>query len=104
MTDPPKKLPWFQYHLSTAIVMMFVASGLLWLNMQRNHHSYGWPLPFIAVWHVDYFSPSGPWESYEMRYDPIPWGIALNVVIWLAIMLGVGVFCEWLIRRRERQP
>ncbi|MCY3021414.1 MAG: hypothetical protein NTW87_20560 [Planctomycetota bacterium] len=30
----PKRRPWFQFHLSTAIVLMFVAAGLLWLNIR----------------------------------------------------------------------
>jgi hypothetical protein len=33
MTDAPKKRFWFQFHLSTAIVMMFVAGVLLGLNV-----------------------------------------------------------------------
>jgi hypothetical protein len=57
---------WLQIHLSTAIVMMFVAGGLLWLNLRPQQRvvidteigndSYepvlerrpnpGWPLPF----------------------------------------------------------
>ena len=32
MTDAPKKRPWFQFHLSTAVVLMFVAGGLMWAN------------------------------------------------------------------------
>ena len=36
MSEQPQKRPWFQYHLSTAIILMFVASGLLWLNMRLN--------------------------------------------------------------------
>jgi hypothetical protein len=26
--------PWFQFHLSTAMILMFVAAGLLWANMR----------------------------------------------------------------------
>jgi hypothetical protein len=33
VTDAPPKRPWFQFHLSTAIVLMFVAAGLMWLNV-----------------------------------------------------------------------
>jgi len=32
MDEKPKKRPWFQFQLSTAVVLMFVAAGLLWLN------------------------------------------------------------------------
>ena len=33
MTDKPRR-PWFQIHLSTAIVLMFVAGGLVWANIR----------------------------------------------------------------------
>ena len=35
-TPKPKRRAWFQFHLSTAIVLMFVAAGLLWLNMRAR--------------------------------------------------------------------
>src|SRR5438105_4088179 len=40
MTDSPKRR-WFQIHLSTAIVLMFVAGGLLWMNLM--------PAQFILI-------------------------------------------------------
>jgi len=36
MSDAPKKRPWFQYHLSTAVILMFVASALLWKDVHRE--------------------------------------------------------------------
>ncbi len=33
MTEPPRRKR-FQFHLSTAIVMMFVAGGLSWANLR----------------------------------------------------------------------
>lgn len=36
MDEKPRKRPWFQFHLSTAVVLMFVAAGLLWLNMPET--------------------------------------------------------------------
>lgn len=38
MSDKPTHR-WFQFHLSTAIVLMFVAGGLLWLNF-RNYREH----------------------------------------------------------------
>src|SRR5437868_13219387 len=40
-TPPPRKR--FQFHLSTAIVMMFVAGGLIWANVRgyKAEHIYG---------------------------------------------------------------
>src|SRR6476660_9027182 len=39
-TPPPRKR--FQIHLSTAVVMMFVAAGLIWANIyERRHNALG---------------------------------------------------------------
>ena len=35
MTDKPRR-PWFQLHLSTAIVTMFVAGGMIWANVTER--------------------------------------------------------------------
>ena len=34
----PKKRPWFQFHLSTAAALMFVAGGLMWANMRDSRY------------------------------------------------------------------
>src|SRR4051794_22733661 len=64
MSDKPRR--WFQIHLSTAIVLMFVASGLLWLNLKDFYNSQldysafspevrhvGWPVRVHFRWDVD---------------------------------------------------
>ncbi|HYG74258.1 MAG TPA: hypothetical protein VEK08_04560 [Planctomycetota bacterium] len=55
------KRRWFQLHLSTCVVLMFVAGGLIWANAQVRtqairtgeltaiRHERGWPL---TCWHV----------------------------------------------------
>ena len=60
MAEPAKRKPW-QIHLSTAIVLMFVAGFLLWLNFtpgqrfdpQRGINlpetNLGWPLPIYGT-------------------------------------------------------
>lgn len=93
---------WFQLHLSTCVVLMLAAGGLLGLNLQRQRASYGWPLPIIVMWHADHVSPSGSW-SYKVHYDPYPPGIAINPIIWLSLLASCGAVCEWLIRRRKRR-
>ena len=35
--DSHPKRPWFRFHLSTCIVLMFVAGALLGLNLERQH-------------------------------------------------------------------
>lgn len=49
MSEQPKKRPWFQFHLSTAVALMFVAAGLLWLNMNSQ----------VAFMHWDGTAASG---------------------------------------------
>ncbi len=53
------RLPKLQLHLTTCIVLMFVAGGLLWMNLTPTHAakpyfsyeiSYGWPLAVRSGW------------------------------------------------------
>src|SRR5205807_1432561 len=84
-TPPPRKR--FQIHLSTAIVMMFVAGGLMWANRTNRgsyevdeyvgsdcdevsfyETSYGWPLTFIhGRGYSDEFGPSIPRRIHKER-------------------------------------
>jgi len=115
----PKKGPWFQYHLSTAIVLMFVAAGLLWANMHwskadLNWGGYsqarGWP------WHLQEWPINR--DANEGSVVPILWnqtdedpfkphlritGLVLNTIAAFAILGAIAFLCEWRIRRRERQ-
>ena len=113
MTDAPQERPWLQFHLSTAVVLMFVAAGLLWLNMR--------PLP-IGAWIPAEPLREGaqiPWHGWPLmtRYtvftlsneemDGGYWNwqnCAFNALCAVVILLAVGMFCEWLLRRRERRP
>ena len=118
MTDKPRRA-WFQLHLSTAIVMMFVAGGLLWANLivtrieepgkkdwYRNGppkygwlEYYGWPKPAFtrfpiwvgsAVWRE-----SGVNETFVWQYA------AIDVATAAAVLFATLFACEWLVRRRE---
>jgi hypothetical protein len=77
MNDAPEKRPWFQYHLSTAIVLMFVTGGLMWPNLQQQvqaevfvsgpasyqvirTESFGWPFRFRCA-----FRPLGTITAAE---------------------------------------
>lgn len=111
MPEPPPRKR-FQLHLSTAIVLMFVAGGLIWANTQtriikfifRNGTfeflAYGWPC--IAA------------GKYSNKDTGILRGIKfgdedgklshLNLFIdigaALLILLTTWLVCEWLIRHR----
>ena len=128
MSDAPKKRPWLQFHLSTAVVLMFVAAGLLWLNMPKQTYSakdakvtaivpggadatpppapfpmdvwqQGWPLEWRLVLE-DTIGGVSPPRHEETGY----WNLTLDIGAALAMLSVVGVACEQIIRRRERRP
>ena len=98
MTKPPRLKRRFQIHLSTAIVMMFVAGGIIWAsqpilmtlidfetNRRYIRNFYGWPFRAIS-------------ENVVLTHD-LP--IALDVITAMTILVSVYFLCEWLIRRRS---
>ena len=116
---------WFQIHLSTAIVLMFVAGALMWANFremppetERQHYAseeaydsavfdrvfsnlyWGWP----CVVYEQYV----PYGMVRWKDDPLPYkwnwkGVAINALTALAILGGVAVICESIIRRQDRR-
>ena len=117
------KRRWFQIHLSTAIVLMFVAGGLVWLNVRQHTVNfsvieYGWPMAAYGdsateVIHkaILFFSSDpetvagnlppeeGGWGGVLAR---IRWrGVATNAVVTLVILLTTVRLSEHLIRRGE---
>jgi hypothetical protein len=129
MSDKPHRA-WFQFHLSTAILLMFVAGVLLWANIRTNEHP---PAPAEATYRIqnDFRDAWIQWATDSSTYSSYGWPCAVysdSLTIdeieaafagtplksrWhitsLAVNLGVGftillatVFpCEWLIRRRR---
>src|SRR5882724_9345134 len=115
---PPPRRARFQIHLSTAIVLMFVAGGLIWANARVRtetfRHSpevnpwkeilnkYGWPL--TAFWNYEDFdelsngsegaSPRNPRDN-SISY---PFAV-VDVASALIILFAVCFLCEGLIRR-----
>ena len=105
MPGPPCRKR-FQFHLSTAIVLIFAAGGLMWANM-RNHFgteqwvtigsdgvprtitagAWGWPLTVIG-------QRRGMWATVSF------FGTAFNFVFALTVLFYFYHICEWLIRRR----
>jgi hypothetical protein len=106
MSEPPRRKH-FQIHLSTAIVMMFVAGLLIWANVRRNYtntpgetyYSYGWPDP------VYYYAKATVMEASGFGFGAQPFFI--NAIIAFDALWLVWKISEWLIRRhaiRIRQP
>jgi hypothetical protein len=74
MTEPPPRQR-FQFHLSTAIVLMFVAGAVMWANIRGTDHDYG-ELGLITIMNVQ------------------------HLVVAILILSAVWFLCEWLIRHR----
>lgn len=107
----------FRIHLSTAIVLMFVASGLLWANIsQRARYatnyfdqgelyiaSHGWPFGVSYQWIV--LGNEEMAQAPLSKFDPqIHWlNIGANTAIALTILFACGCLLEWRIRRRGSQ-
>src|SRR5258708_6741202 len=123
--SPPPPCKRFQIHLSTAIVMMFVAGALIWANTTGNESwhrwmtdetwagesqpgwsdvilvKYGWPLAG-----TEYF-PHGNYRDHRGRLNVhFDWTDnhyskwAINGFVGTIILFSVWRLCEWLIRRR----
>jgi uncharacterized membrane protein len=118
MTKPPPRNR-FQFHLSTAIVMMFVAGALIWANCsERIHNSHfhdsknfidvdlriferGWPIT-ADTWILDRtdsndFSGQLNVDKWNIRITKY---IIIDVLIAITTVFIVCFLCEWLIRRR----
>ncbi|MCY3018878.1 MAG: hypothetical protein NTW87_07610 [Planctomycetota bacterium] len=116
MSDAPKKRPWLQFHLSTAVVLMFVAAGLLWLNMRDRHSlfletvwatQYGWPFVAAEKPRYQYVIPGSPTiitGPAANRIHVSIVGVVADCIVALVVLFVVGVLCERLIRRKERRP
>src|SRR6185295_6096720 len=102
-TPPPRKR--YQIHLSTAIVMMFVAGALMWANFARfdTHYSdphckiYGWPCKFMQVY------DNGFVLIYAFNHSMQPYGMlwtSTDCVVWIGSLYLSWFLPEWLIRRR----
>ena len=127
MSDNPKRRFW-QIHLSTAVVLMFVTGSILCLNVCCRRHL-GWQYhekAFLGAnvtgvqedYLKDPFEIGWPLYSIRNFVEVSPMMVKSSpvyLVSWSAIMtnLIVGLFCifmatltcEFLIRRREgRKP
>jgi hypothetical protein len=111
----PQERPWFQFHLSTAVVLMFVAAGLLWLNVAGESHpggssgewtELGWPR---GISRYDHYQDGTLDNSVWMPSAGNGWGgsilpaITANCAAALTILVLIAVCAEWLIRRKQHR-
>jgi len=128
MTDAPKKRPWFQIHLSTSIVLMFVAGGLVWANVspieivRRERRGVNeivvfrlpqWPFgqeqgfchcPEPNGKYVHTQSPEMTLEALRAQaFHKIRPELLLNIMTCGAILIITCASAEYILRRRERR-
>lgn len=113
------KRAWFQIHLSTAMVMMIIAGGLLWLNIHPrygqpnmapdsvqywgtnhpgNYDAYGWPMGIVEWVNAE----TGERSIVNFRYPMfgvLP--IAVDFFLAILILFAVSRCVEYIVRRRE---
>ena len=105
MSDSKYRSVPFQFHLSTAVMMMFVAAALLWLNLASGvkkvqvggapdewyiHKRYGWPFRVVEI----------GWDN-ESGFDLL--SFMLNLTIALGLLAAFWFACELHIRRRNKK-
>jgi hypothetical protein len=118
------KRRWFQIRLSTAIVMMLVASLLLWINVRQRtivKRQMFAPMILVNGWpvggridregHVFVYIPESiisardakSYKSYSgSTFELILVWIVPNALCGIAMTAAAGFGVERLIRRRER--
>ena len=108
-TPPPRKR--FQIHLSTAIVMMFVAGALIWANVTERSQvlilvpdgkEFGWPFPAIRINpEIRENNSVFAGELVRPRQTIVNKLEIIKDVLTALVFLEIAHFlCEWLIRRR----
>ena len=104
MSDRPKRR-WFQFHLSTALILMFSTGIIIWLNVSRVMlQPRGWPCEMESFeWKRTYTVPAHRVTTLYVNWNVI--GLLNNIVIGCTILLLIAFVSEYLIRRREgRKP
>jgi hypothetical protein len=119
------KRRWFQIHLSTALVLMVVAGGLLWANLGRSrvyisdydhtrgaatpilksYVSYGWPVsaergPPSIIFLVDDSGINLPIELPRTDYKRAWWNVPINLTFLMLLLVA----CERLTCREAPKP
>lgn len=104
----------WQFHLATAILMMFVAGGFVWANTlergpqvftfpwEHSAQTWGWPFQVVEQYNWPIDGPPEVVEEMTKTHCSVI-GLILNILIGIAITLGAGIVCEWFTRQREAQ-
>ncbi len=122
MSERKAKRRWFRFHLSTLIVIMFSAGGIVFLNVgvryqgairETNALTYGqakgFPFPVMVTGdRVFWASPrekllgqGGHGSSFAVIWSKA--NLFLNVLVALVTLALIAFLCERFIRRRQRK-
>jgi hypothetical protein len=111
MTDTPMKRPWFQFHLSTIIVLTLVAGCCVYANVVSFHR----PI-WTALSTGDNYGPNwdrftGQGRGYPICFDyddmlaesgVFWWAIAADLFFTLVFLSALAFTVEWWVCRRFR--
>ena len=96
--ESPKNRPFWQMHLSTAVLLSLVAGGMMWGQLRKDCldggvYSQGWP--FGVMTQNGEFVRAG--EAWIV--------IAFNIIFCLGLILGIALLLETIaISRESRKP
>ncbi len=105
------KLPRLQLHLSTCIVLMFVAGGFIWKNLPQRNYIPQYVMTeqevisyFTQGWPYIFRTPTEITDRGDIIYGRVVYApLAANLFIAFAILAPVAFVCEWFLRRRRAQ-
>jgi hypothetical protein len=102
MKDKPKRR-WFRFHLQTAVVMMIVSGGMLWLNISRSHDIKGGEESYRCGWPMTWYWTCLITDNVPPEYGGFTEGkgLLVDVAIVLCVVSAVAVISELLLRRLE---
>ena len=118
MLDTFVRRRWFQFRLSTAIALMFVAGGFIWANSRWRlgdipYEAFsaeyedvetevcGWPYPFAVRLRAVGTDPHNPIFFEAAAMSGLKRNLVLDCFIGLTAIVGIGWACETVLRRRE---
>lgn len=82
---------WFRIHLSTAVVLMVLASVMLGVNVTKHRedlrNGFGWPVVFLEP--VD----EGDWAPMIVYHWDIKY-LIIDIVAYFGILIGVAIILE----------
>jgi hypothetical protein len=114
---------WFQIHLSTAVLLMFVAAGLLSASLRPVFKEkrflrtcrYGWPLEAHQTPNPNRLIRAPQLVTLDSEEATIsvgqildiepPWNyraLTIDVLVAIGVLITFAALSEWRIRRHER--